>query len=591
MFSKLHLKYKLILGFLVVSLFALVGTGIEYYYSHKVIGTFEHIVDINMANVERMALLKDSVRILRTRTTFIVGFPTGHDEEVKDGINLIQKEITNYEMHNKAFHQAEFADGEEALYKKVEESWKVVKARTLEILDVYSKQGGQAEASKLFFAGYAKATYDYFDAIEALINFEKKQTDLWQANAKKTGADASVIAISTMTLGFIISMFIGVSLARAISNQLAEAINELNTSTPELTQSAGSMSSLSIELSSCATEQAAAVQETAASLEEISAMISRNTENANNAKNSSTSSLNSVKQGQHAVSNMLKAMEEINQNNEAFNQFMSKNNAEMSEMVQVISNISEKTKIINDIVFQTKLLSFNASVEAARAGEQGKGFAVVAEEVGNLAQMSGNAANEIKGLLDESIVKVSKIVTTTKTQVDRLIIEGKEKVESGITKARECDVALNEINKAVASVEVLVTEVSVASAEQSQGIQEVNRAMGQIDEVTNQNSIASQSVAANATQVMGLSTSISATADKLLLLLIGGKVVTETKRDQAKAPAKATVKVGEKSAKVIAIKKTEERPPMKMVKASAPAKKTGTDGQLPSYDDKRFEDV
>ena len=61
-----------------------------------------------------------------------------------------------------------------------------------------------------------------------------------------------------------------------------------------------------------------------------------------------------------------------------------------------MEQIKDKVNIINDIVFQTKLLSFNASVEAARAGENGKGFAVVAEEVGNLASVSGKAANEIK---------------------------------------------------------------------------------------------------------------------------------------------------------------------------------------------------
>ena len=59
-------------------------------------------------------------------------------------------------------------------------------------------------------------------------------------------------------------------------------------------------------------------------------------------------------------------------------------NKEIQEIVKVIAEIGNKTKVINDIVFQTKLLSFNASVEAARAGENGKGFAVVAEEVGKL---------------------------------------------------------------------------------------------------------------------------------------------------------------------------------------------------------------
>ena len=62
---------------------------------------------------------------------------------------------------------------------------------------------------------------------------------------------------------------------------------------------------------------------------------------------------------------MLSAVDEISKNNESFNFFMTKNNDELNEMVQVITSIADKTKVINDIVFQTKLLSFNASVEAA----------------------------------------------------------------------------------------------------------------------------------------------------------------------------------------------------------------------------------
>ena len=79
------------------------------------------------------------------------------------------------------------------------------------------------------------------------------------------------------------------------------------------------------------------------------------------------------------------------------------------EILGYIKSIEEKTKVINDIVFQTKLLSFNASVEAARAGEQGKGFAVVAEEVGNLATMSGTSAEEISKLLESSISHIESI--------------------------------------------------------------------------------------------------------------------------------------------------------------------------------------
>lgn len=124
---------------------------------------------------------------------------------------------------------------------------------------------------------------------------------------------------------------------------------------------------------------------------------------------------------------MITAIEDIHKSNQNMMMSVEKSNANIEEIIQVIHEISNKTKVINEIVFQTKLLSFNASVEAARAGEQGKGFSVVAEEIGSLAAMSGNAAQEISAMLTESTTKVEKIVNTTKSEVGALMIEGKRK--------------------------------------------------------------------------------------------------------------------------------------------------------------------
>ena len=148
--------------------------------------------------------------------------------------------------------------------------------------------------------------------------------------------------------------------------------------------------------------------------------------------------------------------------------------------------------MINDIVFQTKLLSFNASVEAARAGENGKGFAVVAEEVGNLARVSGEAATEISGMLDTSIQTVERIVHDTKVKVDKLLTEGKTKVEYGSAVARNCGEILEEIVTNVKVTSDMALEISNASVEQSQGISEITKAMGQLDVVTQDNSHTSQ---------------------------------------------------------------------------------------------------
>lgn len=619
MLSRVQLKHKIFIGFLLVAFFTLIVGGTNYIYLGKVIGKFDHVVKINMGNLDRLSEMRDSARTIRSRMYFLVGSSKGHEEEKKLALDRMAQEIERFDKNDKAYSEIEFVAGEEEFYKKVDSGWKAVKAKTDELVILYKAEGASEKFQQVFFNEYEASTDALFVSLNALMDFQHKEADKWVSLSTEIAGFSSIVSITLMVMGFIISVILGTILARTITSQLTFAINELNKSAPELIKSATDLGSMSSELSSCSTEQAAAVQETASSLEEISAMIKRNSDHTENALSSSSDSLGSVKKGQDAVSNMIVAMNEINENNESFNDFMKKNNDELKEMVNVITNISEKTKVINDIVFQTKLLSFNASVEAARAGEQGKGFAVVAEEVGNLAQMSGNAANEIKGLLEESIVKVNDIVTNTKSQVEKLVFDGKMKIETGVERAKECDIALSEINENVAKVQSLVSEVSLASTEQSQGIGEVNKAMGQIDEVTNQNSVAAQKVADNASAVMQLSQNVKETSDKLTSLLFGANADVKVMLAKAKPEKKA-----EKSAPVAApVSKKEKPAPVKVVAAApsprpapkvaeispkkeklkvvfsdvestpepvAPARKKN-EASVPSYDDKRFEDV
>lgn len=357
--------------------------------------------------------------------------------------------------------------------------------------------------------------------IYAIIQAEHDNSTVQLTNATNRVQQGFYFTIGILLTIIMLTLYISLKITNSLTTQLTQVITGLNETTPQLTESASSLSALSSDLSSCATQQAAAVQQTASSLEEVFGMISKNAENSETAKHSSSSSLTQVNKGQDSVKNMLDSINEINKNNESMNSFIVKSNKDLEEIVHVINEISDKTKVINDIVFQTKLLSFNASVEAARAGEQGKGFAVVAEEVGNLAQMSGNAANEIKGLIDDSIEKVNAIVASTKSQVDRLAHDGQEKIHNGVKRAEECNQVLETIHSAVIEVETLISEVSLASNEQSKGISEVNKAMGQIDQVTHQNSISSQNVSASSEQVLQLSSSIQNYSEELKNILNG----------------------------------------------------------------------
>lgn len=177
-----------------------------------------------------------------------------------------------------------------------------------------------------------------------------------------------------------------------------------------------------------------------------------------------------------------------------------RNAVEINTIVKLIGEIESKTKVIHEIVFQTKLLSFNASVEAARAGEHGKGFAVVAEEVGNLAAMSGRAAEEIGTLLQRSVKTVNEIVQKTQGEVRSLIEQSGTTVAEGGSHAKKCSEVFDVILSYAAKTHGMLEEISSASSEQTRGVTEINVALGQLNQTTQSNvNLANQSATSSQT--------------------------------------------------------------------------------------------
>lgn len=326
-----------------------------------------------------------------------------------------------------------------------------------------------------------------------------------------------LFAFVAMGIGILIAFFF----VTRSTKTLDKIISDLSSESGNVRNASGDITSASQKLAQATTEQASALQETAASIEEMNAMIKKSAESANRSRDVATVSHDVANKGKASVDEMVHAIEDINQSNGMIMQEVEASNKQITEIVKVITEIGNKTKVINDIVFQTKLLSFNASVEAARAGEHGKGFAVVAEEVGNLAQMSGNAAKEISDMLNGSIHKVESIVNSTKEKVERLIAEGRGKVEAGASIARVCGDVLEEVVKNVSELNLMVGEISTAAHEQAQGINEITKAMNQLDQVTHENAATSQEAATSAQQLDGQALSLQGVVTTLKGLVHG----------------------------------------------------------------------
>lgn len=448
--------------------------------------------------------------------------------------------------------------------------------------------------------------------------------DLTNANLLYSRTKKAIVLTAAGLIGF--ALVLSFIVLRNVRRSLDQIIGQLLSTSDSFGGASEKIASSSSGLSQATIEQAASLQETAASLEELTSMVSRNMESAKRAANVSGDSQTSANRGKEVVRQMALAIDEIDQSNIQIMTQVEEGNRQISDITKVIGEIGEKTKVINDIVFQTKLLSFNASVEAARAGEHGKGFAVVAEEVGNLAQMSGNAAKEINEMLQESIDKVDAIVNATKANVERQVHIGKEKVIAGTKIAEECNRVLDEIVKNVAEVTRMSNDISIASEEQAQGVQEINRAVAQLDMTTQTNSTTATETASSAESLSAHSFSMKDAVSLLVTSIRGRGAVVEAPVEDSntdnpavsnsdskvvslKAPRNNTAKSKRKESVVKAAKKSgslakkkpgasggkaevrqkKQAPPQEA--ASVSKKAAGSDLVVPSENDPRFQDV
>ncbi len=585
-FKNLSIKGKLVWLSALFSAFTLIVGCIAFFSLKKVNGNYEHVVEVNVPNLETISVMRLAQKdVIISVSPLFTGSHTG--ESVAKQKEKIDKAIATWEEAAKKYEAVTFVEGEAPLWERIKKGWPVFKERTQKFLSLAST-GNKADEmirEQLAKGEYADIRNELIAAYGALVDFQDNQTEVWSKESQSAAKDASIGLIFVSVAGLLTSMIVGLIFASVLSKGLSNIASGIDTGATEVASASEEIASASTELSASATEQAAALQETVASIDEVSAMVSKNADNAKKSLEVAASSQSVAARGKQSVDEMVRSMDEINSSNNEIMQQIEASNREISEIVKVISEIGNKTKVINDIVFQTKLLSFNASVEAARAGEHGKGFAVVAEEVGNLAQMSGNAAKEISQMLDGSIQKVEGIVNNTKSKVDKLVAAGKAKVEGGTAVARRCGEVLDEIVGNVTELNHMVSEISTASTEQSQGVGEITKAMGQLDQVTQQNAAASQQASSAGEKMMIQATDLRTAVENLMATINGVSAQKMVKPMVKKEEPKGTVLPFQPKSSLKEVQVVEAS------KTNTVFKKAVGAENPPAENDPRFEDV
>jgi methyl-accepting chemotaxis protein/methyl-accepting chemotaxis protein-1 (serine sensor receptor) len=226
----------------------------------------------------------------------------------------------------------------------------------------------------------------------------------------------------------------------------------------QVARAATQMGSISQSLAQGASEQAVSLEQTSASSEQVNQMVQRNAASSREAASHTNDANRLLTEANAKLEQMLDSMRDISSSSE---------------------RISKIIRVIDEIAFQTNILSLNAAVEAARAGEAGMGFAVVADEVRNLAQRCSQAAKDTSGLIEDSI----------------------QHAKTGKVRLDEVAGAMRQVTDSAIQVQRLSNEVNAGSEEQARAIEQISKAILQIQQVTQQTAASAEEGASAGAQM------------------------------------------------------------------------------------------
>jgi len=293
---------------------------------------------------------------------------------------------------------------------------------------------------------------EIFKGMSSIISQEREilKTDV-DTERKEAQSSFRMLALFLVLVTLFVVCFCYVTI-RKLSRSISSSVEELMSTAQHVHSAANQLSASSQTMSSDALTSATSIEETVSHIEKLKNMVNENSAKAQEANKIAHENSVTARKGEGDIKALLTSMNDI---------------------IESSKQVEEITRVIDEIAFQTNLLSLNAAVEAARAGEHGKGFSVVADAVRSLAQRSAVAAKDI-----DSLVKS----TLQKTQQGSLVASNGEK-------------ALQDILESSTGVADLVSEIARGSLQQSERIEAVSDATGKLDIVTQANARASQHTA------------------------------------------------------------------------------------------------
>ena len=532
MFRNLLIKWKLAVLVAIMMVALLVVGAAGYTGIVKVGGAVNEIGVVRLPSIQGLLVMSEGQTAVASATLYTAVYENDYHSQDKfsEALELRRKAWANIDRGWKRYEPLPQTAEEAVMWKQFTGEWAAWKAVDDKVGSIIASMAGNKDEQKQkdlfvdFYAQYQLSRPLFLKAEGTLMKIEKLNEDI-AATSVEDGTAAVSRAEWAMVISAVIAALVAIGCAAYITGaittpineavhvaqtvasgdltsriavetteetgQLLQALKDMNGSlirivgqvrggTDTIAAASTQIANGNLDLSSRTEEQASSLEETASSMEELTSTVRQNADNARQANQLAASASGVAVRGGEVVARVVDTMQSIH--------------ASSAKIVDIIS-------VIDGIAFQTNILALNAAVEAARAGEQGRGFAVVASEVRNLAQRSAKAAKEIKELIGDSV----------------------DKVGAGSKLVAEAGETMGEIVSSVQRVTDIMAEITLATQEQSVGIDQINMAVGQMDTVTQQNAALVEEAAAAAASLQEQAAGLA-------------EVVSVFKMDQVSAP-------------------------------------------------------
>ncbi|KAF0180696.1 MAG: methyl-accepting chemotaxis protein [Nitrospirae bacterium] len=490
MFKNLSIKTRLVAGFGVVLVLAVLISAVSIVFIRGLGVEVDRIVHYHLPKVEMGDEIKDNVNVIArsVRNAIITEDPQTAQRELDRITEASKKAVDIIDKLEKSITSDK---GKQLLadMKTKRAAYREELAKTIQLI----KDNKKKEAGQSLFAGLRTTQQAYFASLEALIKFHAQLMEDDSQQAASEVKQAQMIIVGLLAVSVVFAIAVTLLIIRSIAGPLSEGVSVANrlaagdlTATVsvkyndevgklmaamdvmvkslreligKIKYAADNMASGSEQLSASAEqisrgigEQSSRSSQIATATEEMSQTVIDVAKNTADIARISSDTYSQAKDGEAIVN---KSVGEV--------QAIASTVAESSEVMQRLGNSSKEigniVEVINDIADQTNLLALNAAIEAARAGEQGRGFAVVADEVRKLAERTSQATSQIGKMIRSIQDEVGNAVASMNNAT--------AKVETGVQFSRKAGESLGTIVSSISSLQSMVQQIASATEEMS----------------------------------------------------------------------------------------------------------------------------